>query len=112
MKQLARRVERLERKLAAVPAPVDPEEGAQREARTMELCAAAVAGREPEDLTEEERELFAKLVLYVPAYLELLEAGALDRHGDLRRHHDGDRDGGLDVLHDKDARNDAIKSSF
>ena len=77
----------------------------------MYLCEAAVAGREPEDLTEEERELFARIVEYLPVYLELEEEGALqsyyDHHGDL--HHGGpdddDRDSSSDNRRDKDLDN-------
>jgi hypothetical protein len=106
-RSLKRRIEKLERELAAAPVPVHPEEMARREARMMELCEAAVEGHEPEDLAQEERELFDQLIRYAPVYLELREEGALesynDYHGDL--HHagldDDDRDPSSENRRDK-----------
>jgi uncharacterized alpha-E superfamily protein len=90
-RSLKRRIEKLERELAAVPAPVQPEEMARQEARMMELCAAALGGPAPENLTQEERELLDQLREYESVVSELLEEGALegylDYHGDL--HHGG-----------------------
>ncbi len=81
-RRLKRRIEKLERELAAVPAPMQPKDMARLGARMMELCDAALAGREPENLTEEERELLDQLVEYAPVYLELLAEGARDSYHD------------------------------
>jgi hypothetical protein len=47
--------------------------------RMLEFCAAAVQGRQPEDLEARDRDLFAQIRRYVPVYLELLESGMLNR---------------------------------
>lgn len=111
-RRLRRRIEALERRLGALPPPVGSEEVAKRRTRTTKLCAAAVEGREPEDLTPEEREHFAELLVYAPVYLELLQEGALDHYGELHRcglrDEDTDRDVRPDGLHDEDPRNDDI----
>ena len=111
---LRRRIEKLERELAAIPPPVSPEEMARREARTTELSAAAAAGREPEDLGQEEREYFARLLLYAPVYLELLEEGALGHHGESRRRDlCGDDPGASrEELNDEDPHCDGVEGGY
>ena len=76
---LRRRVEKLEAQLGDVPIPrTSAAEIERKRARMLELCAAAVEGREPEDLEAGDRELFAQIRRYVPVYLELVESGVLD----------------------------------
>jgi hypothetical protein len=105
-RRLRRRIEKLERELAALPAPLHPDEKARREARMMELSAAAVEGREPENLTQEERDLYARLLRFAPVYLELREEGALESYHDYHGGPDhDDRKPSSDNRRDKDPCN-------
>ncbi len=75
---LARRLERLERRLAGV---LEPETSAET-SRRLELVRAASLDLEPADLQEHERAAFTKIRASLPLLLELLEAGELDAYLD------------------------------
>ncbi len=74
---LARRLEKLERRLGAV---VEPETAAATSKR-LELCRAALEGREPGDLTPEERPVFVRIAASVPIFQELIADGLVGNDG-------------------------------
>jgi hypothetical protein len=95
MRGLERRLEALERKFADLPERLTPEEQARRDARLLDLCRAAVEGRDPDlDLTAEEAELLEKMRVYAPVFREMLDEGLITIDGQpgapAARHDGGD----------------------
>ncbi len=75
---LARRLERLERRLAGV---LEPETSAET-SRRLELVRAAHLDLQPRDLEHEEARVFSKIRASLPILLELRDEGALDAYLD------------------------------
>ncbi|MDP9477495.1 MAG: hypothetical protein M3R38_17725 [Actinomycetota bacterium] len=74
---LQRRIERLERRIGATPTTETPAETSRR----VELVKAAGEGREPGDLTPEERPVFAQIAASVPILQELVREGTIGPDG-------------------------------
>jgi len=95
-KGIERRLRALEQRLGTI---VEPETTDQIDRRAS-LVRAAHVGLVPEDLTEDERVTFTRIVATVPVALEIRDGGLVDGHGgpaggDLHRDDDGDDDGEL-----------------
>ncbi len=104
---LRRRIERLEKALARVPASISLEEEARREARRLELASAALEGLEPGHLTEEERPIFEKILLFAPVFKELVDEGIIDANGAPcgASGEDGEFEGSHDVVGEANGQN-------
>ena len=82
VRSLERRLEALERQLAGLPERPTPEEQARRDARSLELCSAALEDRDPDlELTAEEAALFEEVCRYVPVYREMIDEGIITPDG-------------------------------
>ncbi len=75
---LARRLERLERRLAGV---LEPETDGER-ARRLELVTAAHVGLVPDDLQAAERPVFSRIVASLPILQELRDEGIVGDDGE------------------------------
>ncbi|MDP9479204.1 MAG: hypothetical protein M3R38_26585 [Actinomycetota bacterium] len=89
---IAKRLRALEIRLGTIPTTETTAETNRR----LELIRAALSGHEPEDLRDDERAVFSKILRYAPIALEL----QADLDEDLQReddddHEDGDDDGEL-----------------